>query len=135
TWSAKETDFEFGIMATSVEKQKIDPSLFDLLEEPPISTDVLDSAYLESLPYPNLIPVSDGALKGYCDRDMNVIIEPQFYQAEFVETGFTFQMTNVNNPDIVRFGTDDYAWVVTMDGKRYRIDKKGNLVYHYNEAD
>ena len=135
TVSTKETDFEFGIMATSVEKQKIDPSLFDLPEEAPKLTDVPDSAYLESLPYPDLIPVSDGALKGYCDRDMNVIIEPQFYQAEFFETDFSFQITNVNNPDIVRFGTDDYAWVVTMDEKRYRIDKKGNLVYHYNEAD
>lgn len=135
TVSTKETDFEFGIMATSVEKQKIDPSLFDLPEEAPKLTDVPDSAYHESLPYPDLIPVSDGALKGYCDRDMNVIIEPQFYQAEFFETDFSFQITNVNNPDIVRFGTDDYAWVVTMDEKRYRIDKKGNLVYHYNEAD
>ncbi|RQP16520.1 MAG: hypothetical protein EAS52_11590 [Parapedobacter sp.] len=135
TVSTKETDFEFGIMATSVEKQKIDPSLFDLPEEAPKSTDVPDNAYLESLPYPDLIPVSEGGLVGYCDRDMNVIIEPQFYQAEFFETDFSFQITNVNNPDIVRFGTDDYAWVVTMDEKRYRIDKKGYLVYHYNEAD
>lgn len=131
----KEHDFKFGIVATIVEKQKIDPSLFDLPEEAPKSTDVPDNAYLESLPYPDLIPVHQHGWVGYCDRDMNVIIEPQFYQAEFFETDFSFQITNVNNPDIVQFGTDDYAWVVTMDEKRYRIDKKGNLAYHYNEAD
>src|SRR5690606_4945490 len=48
----KEHDFKFGIVATIVEKQKIDPSLFDLPEEAPKSTDVPDNAYLESLPYP-----------------------------------------------------------------------------------
>src|SRR5690606_134108 len=135
TANTKKTDFGFGIMATIVEKQKIDPSLFDLPEEAPKSTDVPDNAYLESLPYPDLIPVHQHGWVGYCDRDMNVIIEPQFYEAEFFETDFSFQITNVNNPDIVRFGTDDYAWVVTRDEKRYRIDKKGNLAYHYNEAD
>lgn len=135
TANTKKTDFGFGIMATIVEKQKIDPSLFDLPEEAPKSTDVPDNAYLASLPYPDLIPVHQHGWVGYCDRDMNVIIEPQFYQAEFFETDFSFQITNVNNPDIVQFGTDDYAWVVTRDEKRYRIDKKGNLAYHYNEAD
>jgi len=135
TANTKKNNFGFGIMATSVEKLKIDTSLFDLPEEPPISTDASDNAYLESLPYPDLIPVSEGGWVGYCDRDMKVIIEPQFYQAEFFETDFSFQITNVNNPDIVQFGTDDYAWVVTRDEKRYRIDKKGNLAYHYNKGD
>src|SRR5690606_8262850 len=135
TANTKKTDFGFGIVASSVEKQKTDPSLFDLPEEAPKSTAVPDNAYLESLPYPDLIPVHQHGWVGYCDRDMNVIIEPQFYEAEFFETDFSFQITNVNNSGIVRFGTDDYAWVVTRDEKRYRIDKKGNLAYHYKASD
>lgn len=135
TANTKKTDFGFGIMATSVEQLKIDTTLFDVPDDDLRSTDILKNTDLTRFPYPELIPVMKNGLYGYCDRDMNLIIEPQFYQAEFFETDFSFQITNVNNADIVQFGTDDYAWVVTKDEKRYRIDKKGNLVYHYNLAD
>jgi len=94
-----------------------------------------DSADRSSLSYPELIPVLQDGLFGYCDRNLNVVIEPQFYRAELFETDFSFQITNVNNSGIVRFGTDDYAWVETGDNKRYRIDKKGNIAYHYKASD
>ncbi len=87
-----------------------------------------------TLPYPDLIPVLKNGLFGYCDKDLNVKIEPQYYQAGFFETDFTFQAWNVNNPDIIRFGSAKYAWV--EDGThRYRIDKKGNIVYQYKASD
>lgn len=135
TASTKEADFEFGIMATSVEKLKIDTSLFDAPENDVQPTDISANADLNNLSYPDLIPVLKDGLFGYCDRDLNMIIEPQFYRAEFFETDFSFQMNNVNNPNIVRFGTDDYAWVEIGDNKRYRIDRKGNMMYPYDEDD
>lgn len=91
--------------------------------------------FMDQLTYPELIPVVKNGLFGYCDRDLNIKIDSQFEQAGFFETDFSFQICNVTHPEIVQFGTDDYAWVETLDNKRCRIDKHGNVVYHYKESD
>lgn len=88
-----------------------------------------------SLPYPDLIPVLvNDSMYGYCDKDLNLKIDPKFEHAGLFEEDFSFQVLHVNNPGIVHYGTSAYAWV-KMNGERYRINKKGAPVYKYNAQD
>ena len=88
----------------------------------------------DSLPYPELIPILKNGLFGYCDKDKNIKIKPKFEHAELFEEDFSFQVLHVNNPEIIKYGTDAYAWVV-INGERYRINKNGEEVYRYHEQD
>lgn len=85
--------------------------------------------------YPDLIPVLKGGVFGYCDSNFNMVIAPEYYQADFFQVDLAFQVYNVKDPEIVKYGRADYAWVETGDNQRYRIDKAGNRVYHYKASD
>lgn len=85
-----------------------------------------------SLSYPDLIPILENGLYGYCDKDKKVIIEPQFKWATFFEEDLDFH--DIKNPKNKIFGSNAYA-TVWQDGQRMRIDKKGNVVYRYNPDD
>ncbi|MDR3007458.1 MAG: hypothetical protein LBV59_05955 [Sphingobacterium sp.] len=94
-----------------------------------------DKSVSTNLAYPDLIPVLIGdSLYGYCDKALNVKIKALFEKAELFEADYNFQLFHVNNPEIIKFGTKDFAWV-QFSGERYRIDKSGARVYKYNAAD
>ncbi|SEH95784.1 WG containing repeat-containing protein [Paenimyroides aquimaris] len=86
----------------------------------------------DGLPYPDLIPILENGLYGYCDKDKNIIIEPQFEGAAFF--GEDLDFLDIKVPKKKIFGSSAYA-TVWQDGQRMRIDKKGNVVYQYNPDD
>ena len=88
-----------------------------------------------NLAYPDLIPVLvNDSLFGYCDSGLDIKLSPVYESAELFEEDFNFQIFHVNKPEIVKYGSADYAWV-RRNGERYRINKMGDLVYKYDEAD
>ena len=94
-----------------------------------------DNSASTDLAYPDLIPVLVGdSLYGYCDKALNVKIKAIFEKADLFEADYNFQLFHVNNPEIIKFGTKDYAWV-QFNGERYRIDKSGARVYKYSASD
>ncbi len=94
-----------------------------------------DNSASTDLAYPDLIPVLvGGSLYGYCDKALNVKIKAIFEKADLFEADYNFQLFHVNNPEIIKFGTKDYAWV-QFNGERYRIDKSGARVYKYSASD
>jgi len=85
--------------------------------------------------YPDLIPVLvNDSLYGYADKDLNLKIEARFEYAELFEEDFQFQIFHVLNPEIIHYGTAEYAWA-KINGERFRINKKGEPVYKYNPDD
>ncbi|MDR2272092.1 MAG: hypothetical protein LBF27_14395 [Sphingobacterium sp.] len=89
----------------------------------------------KNLPYPELIPVLvNDSLYGYCDSELELHLLPVYESAELFEEDFNFQIFHVNKPEIVKYGSAEYAWV-KRHGERYRINKKGELVYKYDKAD
>lgn len=87
------------------------------------------------LAYPDLIPtLMQNSLYGYSDKSLNIQIKALFEKAELFEADYNFQLFHVNNAEIIKYGTADYAWVL-FNGERYRIDKKGTRVYKYNPTD
>ncbi|MDF2476099.1 MAG: hypothetical protein K0S24_1582 [Sphingobacterium sp.] len=88
-----------------------------------------------NLSYPDLIPVLvNDSLYGYCNSVLEIKLSPVYESAELFEEDFNFQIFHVNKPEIVKYGSAEYAWV-RHKGERYRINKKGDLVYKYDEAD
>jgi len=99
------------------------------------STHAQNKPISNDLAYPDLIPtLINGKLYGYCDKELNIKIKPNFDKAGLFEEDFNFQRLHVHNPEITKFGTAAYAWVI-VNGERYRIDKNGNRVYKYNASD
>lgn len=86
----------------------------------------------DSLSYPDLIPIVENGLYGYCDKDKKVIIEPQFEGGTFFGEDLDFY--DIKDPKKKIFGSSTYA-TVWQDGQRMRIDTKGNVVYRYNPDD
>lgn len=86
----------------------------------------------DSLSYPDLIPIVENGLYGYCDKDKKVIIEPQFEGGTFFGEDLDFY--DIKDPKKKIFGSSTYA-TVWQDGQRMRIDSKGNVVYRYNPDD
>lgn len=100
-----------------------------------ISVSAQEKTDIGGLSYPDLIPVLvNDSLYGYSDKDLNLKIDPKFEYAELFEEDFNFQIYQVKNPEIIQYGTADYAWVYIED-ERYRINKKGELVYKFNQED
>lgn len=88
-----------------------------------------------NLPYPDLIPVLvNDSLYGYCDSILDIKLSPIYESAELFEEDFNFQIFHVNRPEIIKYGSAEYAWV-RRNGERYRINKKGDPVYKYDAAD
>lgn len=92
------------------------------------------SSQIFSQTIPDLVPILAGKLYGYSDKNLHVKIKPQYDNAQFFEEDFDFQIMNVNNPAIVQYGTADYAWV-ELKGEKYRIDKRGKIVYQFKQSD
>ncbi len=93
------------------------------------------SAQDRKLSYPDYIPILvKDSVYGYADKDLSIKIDAQFTRAELFEEDFKFQILQVHNPQIVPYGTAEYAWV-EKDGERYRINKKGELVYKFHAED
>ncbi|MDF2516101.1 MAG: hypothetical protein K0R59_1397 [Sphingobacterium sp.] len=88
-----------------------------------------------NLSYPDLIPVLvNDSLYGYCDSLLDIKLAPAYQSAGLFEEDFNFQVFHVNKPEIVKYGSAEYAWV-QHNGELYRINKKGEPVYKYDEAD
>lgn len=89
----------------------------------------------KSLSYPELIPVLvNDSLYGYCDSVLDIKLSAVYESAELFEEDFNFQIFHVNKPEIVKYGSAEYAWV-QRHGERYRINKQGEPVYKYDAAD
>ncbi|MEI2272354.1 hypothetical protein OHD16_09415 [Sphingobacterium sp. ML3W] len=88
-----------------------------------------------NLSYPDLIPVLvNDSLYGYCDSLLDLKLPAIYESAGLFEEDFNFQTFHVNKPEIVKYGSAEYAWV-QRHGERYRIDKNGEPVYKYDVAD
>ncbi|PUV24941.1 hypothetical protein [Sphingobacterium athyrii] len=90
---------------------------------------------INNLSYPDLIPVLvNDSLYGYCDSLLDIKLPPVYESAELFEEDFNFQIFHVNKPEIIKYGSAEYAWV-QRNGERYRINKHGDPVYKYDAAD
>jgi len=74
------------------------------------------------------------SLYGYCDSLLDIKLSPIYERAELFEEDFNFQIFHVTKPEIIKYGSAEYAWVQHL-GERYRINKKGERVYKYDAAD
>ncbi|MGB6083389.1 hypothetical protein [Moheibacter sp.] len=86
----------------------------------------------EELKYPDLIPVLQDGLYGYCDKDLNIMIEVQFERASLFSQDFDFM--DIKDPAKKMYESSDYA-TVYQEGEKLRIDKNGKVVYKYNDDD
>lgn len=79
-----------------------------------------------------LIPKKKNGKFGYINREKTVVIPYEFSSATF----FTEDCNLLNSPDLKvrKFGSRNYA-TVEKNGKQFRINKKGQLVYQLKEAD
>lgn len=78
------------------------------------------------------IPKQMGSKYGYLHKDGSKTIKAQFSHVSFFAEDCT--LLNSANPDVRKFGTAQYA-TVRFEGKDYRIDKKGTLLYLYDKKD
>src|SRR5690606_36589610 len=86
----------------------------------------------DSLSYPDLIPILENGLYGYCDKEKNIMIKAQFEWGAFFGEDLDFHDIKDSKNKI--FGSSAYA-TVWQDRQRMRIDKKGKVVYRYNLDD
>lgn len=84
------------------------------------------------LNYPDLIPVLQNGLYGFCDEDMNVKINPIFKWVTLFSKDPDF--LDIKDPKKKEYGSSDYA-TVWLDDQKMRIDKEGNVVYQYHAED
>ena len=79
---------------------------------------------------PEIIPFLKRDKFGYCDKNGVVLIEPKFNYAET----FSFEFELHISENAKEFATREYA-TVELSGKKYRIDKTGNIVLNYDDVE
>lgn len=78
------------------------------------------------------IPKRIGNKFGYVHRDGVKTIKARFSHVSFFAEDCT--LLHSLNPEVRKYGTSKYA-TVRFEGKDYRIDQKGTLLYLYNKED
>lgn len=81
---------------------------------------------------PSLIPQKINQISGYINQQGKVVITPEYHIAMFFSEDCN--LLNSPNKNVRIFGSADYA-TVEKNQISYRINKKGNRVYQYKNAD
>lgn len=83
-------------------------------------------------PIATLIPKKSKGRYGFVNKDSKFVISPQFSNVGFFAEECTLQ--NSPNEKLRVYGSSDYASVM-KNGKDYRIDKQGKIVYEFKLED